>query len=243
MNQNDFLLLQTAPPYHLQAIVKARRLPVSVNGQNVIKPDDPSSMTIAEIAQYLFDPASCIDALNGLAEMEKSIVQELIACGGRANSRDLALYFSCLQVPLDDASEPERKSSSLTDSSKISARTQAHHRVVTLQRRRPSWRRTFLSSCGRNVSIVTARRNDGRGSICAAGRPWSRAAIRGRRFPQGRQRKANCGPALPLTRCRPPRRSSPQQKRKSFARGSRTVPRRRTPARPGLRNMSGAASG
>jgi Helicase conserved C-terminal domain len=133
MNQNDLLLLQTAPPYHLQAIVKARRLPVSVNGQDVNKPNDPSSMTITEIAQYLFDPTSCIDTLSGLAEKEKSILRELIACGGRANSRDLALYFSCLQVSLEDASEPDRKSSSLADSSKGSSRSQPHHRLVTLQ--------------------------------------------------------------------------------------------------------------
>ena len=72
MNQNDLLLLQTAPPYHLQAIVKARRFPVSVHGQNVHKQNDPSSMTIAEIAQYLFDPTSCIDTLNGLTEMAVS---------------------------------------------------------------------------------------------------------------------------------------------------------------------------
>ncbi len=133
MNQNDLLLLQAAPPYHLQAIVKTRHLPVSVNGQNVNKQNDPSSMTITEIAQYLFDPSSCIDTLSGLTEMEKSILHELIACGGRANSRDLALYFSCLRVPLDVASEPDRKSSALADSSKGSSKSQPHHRLVTLQ--------------------------------------------------------------------------------------------------------------
>src|SRR5260370_22184127 len=129
MNQNDLLLLQAAPPIYLQAIVKTRHLPVSVNGQNVNKQNDPSSMTITEIAQYLFDPTSCIDTLSGLAEMERSILRELIACGGRANSRDLALYFSCLQVPFEDASEPDRKSSSLADSSKGSPKSQPHHRL------------------------------------------------------------------------------------------------------------------
>ncbi|HWZ20456.1 MAG TPA: helicase-associated domain-containing protein [Ktedonobacteraceae bacterium] len=133
MNQNDLSLLQTAPPYHLQAIVKARRFPISVHGQNVNKQNDLSSMTIAEIAQYVFDATSCIDTLNGLTEMEKSILHELIACGGRANSRDLALYFSCIQVPLDGALEPERKTSSKADSSNGSSTSQPHHRVVTLQ--------------------------------------------------------------------------------------------------------------
>jgi len=133
MHQNDLLLLQTAPPYHLQAIVKARRLPVSAHGQNVDKQNDPSSMTITEIAQYLFDPTSCIDNLRGLNEMEKSILQELVDCGGRANSRDLALYISCLQIPLDDSSGPERKPSSTADSSKGSSKSQPHHHLVTLQ--------------------------------------------------------------------------------------------------------------
>jgi len=133
MNQNDLLLLQTAPPYHLQAIVKARRLPVSVHGQNVDKHNDPSSMTITEIAQYLFDPTSCMDTLSSLTEMEQSILHELIDCGGRANSRDLALYFSCLHVPLENAFKPERKTSSTADSSNGSSTSQPHHRLVTLQ--------------------------------------------------------------------------------------------------------------
>src|SRR5438034_7243672 len=133
MNQNDLLLLQAAPPYHLQAIVKTRHLPVSVHGQNANNQNDPSSMTITEIAQYLFDSSSCIDTLSGLSEMEKSILHELIACGGRANSRDLALYFSCRQVPLDIASEPDRKSSTMANSSKRSSTSQLHHRMITLQ--------------------------------------------------------------------------------------------------------------
>ena len=133
MNQNDLLLLKAVPPYHLQAIVKARRLPVSVHGQNINQQIDSSSMTIIEIAQYLFEPTSCIDTLRGLTEMEKSILHELIACGGRANSRDLALYFSCLQGPLDDASEPDRKYATKADSSKESSKSQTHHRLMTLQ--------------------------------------------------------------------------------------------------------------
>jgi hypothetical protein len=133
MNQNDLSLLQAVPPYHLQAIIKARRLPVSVHGQYINKQIDPSSMTFSEIAQYLFDPASCTDTLRGLTEMEKSILRELIACGGRANSRDLALYFSCLQVPLDDASEPEREYITTAVSFKESSKSQPHHHIVALQ--------------------------------------------------------------------------------------------------------------
>jgi hypothetical protein len=133
MNQNDLLLLQAVPPYHLQAIIKTRRLPVSVHGQKVITQKDPSSMTISEIAHYLFDPTSCIDTLSSLTEIEKSILHELIACGGRANSRDLALYFSCRQVPFGDASDSDRKKSPIEDYSKGSSTAQPHHRMVTLQ--------------------------------------------------------------------------------------------------------------
>jgi XPB/Ssl2-like helicase family protein len=133
MEQSDLNLLQTVPPYHLQALVKARRLPYSFKGQNINKSPDPSSMTVTEIAQYLFDPISCRDALSGLAEMEKSILRELVACGGRANSRDLALYFSRLNVPPGDAPEHDRKSSSIGNSSGVSSRTRPHHHVVPPQ--------------------------------------------------------------------------------------------------------------
>ena len=132
MNPGDLSLLQNAPPYHVQAIVKARRLPISVQGQHIHEHIDPASMTSTEIAQLLFDRASCIDALNSLTEMEQSILQELIACGSRANSRDLALYFSCLEHPLVDVSDPDRKYAFTADS-KESSISLSHHRVVTLQ--------------------------------------------------------------------------------------------------------------
>ncbi|MGZ3622442.1 MAG: helicase-associated domain-containing protein [Ktedonobacteraceae bacterium] len=133
MNQNDLVLLQAAPPYHLQAIIKTRSLPVSVHGHGTNKQNDPASMSIAEIAQSLFDPTSCIDALSGLTEMEKSILQELVACGGRANSRDLALYFSCLQVSLEGPSEAVRNNTSSATASKEPSTSLPHYRVVTLQ--------------------------------------------------------------------------------------------------------------
>lgn len=133
MNQNDLVLLQAAPPYHLQAIIKTRRLPVSVHGQGANKQNDPASMSITEIAQSLFDPTSCIEALSGLTDMEKSILQELIACGGRANSRDLALYFSCLQMPLEGATEANRNNASSANVSKEPSPSLPRHHTVTLQ--------------------------------------------------------------------------------------------------------------
>src|SRR5712692_3521655 len=112
MEQSDINLLQTVPPYHLQALIKARHLPYSFKRENINKLPDPSSMTVAEIAQYLFDSISCHDALLGLAEMEMSILHELVACGGRANSRDLALYFSYFNTPSDTTHKTNRELSS-----------------------------------------------------------------------------------------------------------------------------------
>ena len=81
MEQNDIELLQTVPPYHLQALVKLRRMPLS------------SSATHPEIAKNLFAPAAIMTALKSLSDVEMMILYELVSCGGRANSRDLALYF------------------------------------------------------------------------------------------------------------------------------------------------------
>jgi hypothetical protein len=133
MNQNDLSLLQTVPQYHLQAIVKTRRLPVSVPGQAINKQFDPSSMPVLEFAQHMFDEASCVDALSGLTVMEKAILQELIACGCRANSRDLALYFSCLQVPLEDAAEADQMATTSAALSTEASKPTSHQRIVTLQ--------------------------------------------------------------------------------------------------------------
>jgi hypothetical protein len=130
MEQSDLSLLQTVPPYHLQALVKARRLPYSFKGQQINKLPDPSSMTITDIAQFLFDPPSCSDALRGLAEMEKSVLRELVACGGRANSRDLALYFSRLSFSPDNTPELDQKSSSIANYSEVSSKALPHHQVA-----------------------------------------------------------------------------------------------------------------
>ncbi len=132
MQQSDLYLLQNVPPYHLQALVKARRLPYSFKGQkNSVMPD--SSATTAEIAQHLFDPISCRDAIRGLGEMEKSILGELVACGGRANSRDLALYLSLVNTHADDAHKLNHGSSSTGNSPQVSSRTNTYEQEVALQ--------------------------------------------------------------------------------------------------------------
>src|SRR6266480_2890254 len=94
MEQSDLDLLHMVPPHHLQTLVKSRRLPLSPRLQNIDTPAGLPSTAITEIAQRLFDPATISDALRVLDERENLILRELVACGGRANSRDLALYLA-----------------------------------------------------------------------------------------------------------------------------------------------------
>src|SRR5258708_37117391 len=101
MEQSDLYLLQTVPPYHLQALVKARHLAYSFKGQNINAPSD-SARTTAEIARLLFDASSCRDAIRGLSEIEQLILRELVACGGPADHRDLGFVFR----PVRDAPRP-----------------------------------------------------------------------------------------------------------------------------------------
>jgi hypothetical protein len=100
MEQSDLDLLQTVPPYHLQVVAKARHvqpLPKTPGGSSSSgTPSTISSnpLNTIEIAQSIFDAASIQEALPALNEIEKIILRELVLCGGRANSRDLALYLT-----------------------------------------------------------------------------------------------------------------------------------------------------
>lgn len=91
MDQSDVYLLQHVPPYHVQAILRARHVTDLLKGQIST---ELSPARVAELAEYLFDPLTCREVIEGLNEVEKLILGELVACGGRANSRDLALYLS-----------------------------------------------------------------------------------------------------------------------------------------------------
>ena len=120
MEQSDLDLLQTVPSYHLQYLAKTRRLDRNVGAQAIAptptassattassttspesalttsptSSSSTSSPTVIEVAQHLFNPAVMREAVGGLNETEWAILSELVACGGRANSRDLALYLT-----------------------------------------------------------------------------------------------------------------------------------------------------
>ncbi|MGB8344268.1 MAG: helicase-associated domain-containing protein [Ktedonobacteraceae bacterium] len=103
MEQNDLDLLQTVPSYHLQTLIKTRRLPLaaqepgSTMNREPTAPDaitSPPERLSTEIGEHLFAPEAVADALSDISDLEQLILRELVACGGRANSRDLALYFT-----------------------------------------------------------------------------------------------------------------------------------------------------
>src|SRR2546421_3989077 len=90
MEQSDIDLLYTVPPYHLQSLAKLRR-PKGQSGNTHLL---SSSSPIPEIAEYLFHPSTINEAMRSLNDTESLILFELVSCGGRANSRDLALYLT-----------------------------------------------------------------------------------------------------------------------------------------------------
>ncbi|HLH63623.1 MAG TPA: helicase-associated domain-containing protein [Ktedonobacteraceae bacterium] len=94
MEQSDLYLLQNVPPYHLQALVKAHRSLFPLKDLHLEFAAEPASAQVTEIAQHLFDPTVIRDTLQSLSETEVVILKELVSCGGRANSRDLALYLT-----------------------------------------------------------------------------------------------------------------------------------------------------
>jgi hypothetical protein len=116
MEQSDLHLLQTIPPYHLQAIVKTRLAARSSAGQSLEEAPDATSQDLEGLAVYLFEPDACREVLRTLGEAESCVLRELVACGGRANSRDLALYLDSPGSPFAFAHvhEPQKSSHALT---------------------------------------------------------------------------------------------------------------------------------
>jgi hypothetical protein len=111
MEQRDVHLLQTVPPYHLQAIVKTRLAAQSSAGKSIEGAPDPASLDLEEAAAYIFEPRACREVLRALDAAEACVLRELVSCGGRANSRDLALYLSSEGSPF--AAHAHEKSGSL----------------------------------------------------------------------------------------------------------------------------------
>ena len=93
MEQSDLDLLETAPTDHLQSVFKTRHVPIP-SRQNSAGSSPTSSSSPLEIAQVLFDDGSLREVLSNLGEVERAILHELVACGGRANSRDLPLTLT-----------------------------------------------------------------------------------------------------------------------------------------------------
>src|SRR6266436_583447 len=101
MDQSDLDLLQAVPMHHLESIVKTRRIPLSLlpphKELHAGTPTSPplSAEIILELVNHLFNPRTIAIELQELGEFETAILRELVECGGRANSRDLAFYLTC----------------------------------------------------------------------------------------------------------------------------------------------------
>jgi hypothetical protein len=100
MDQNDLELLQIVPWYHLQAVIKSRHISPSVlnlnegllAGSGMFASYPPGALE--ELARSLFNPDALNEIVTHLEGLPALILRELVCCGGRANSRDLALYFT-----------------------------------------------------------------------------------------------------------------------------------------------------
>lgn len=106
MEQSDLFLLQHVPTYHLQAVAKTRGITQPVVSQGALSPDAPL-VELTDLGNALFDASSCQEVIRGLSALEMSILKELTACGGRANSRDLALYLHSIDAVATDKAKQD----------------------------------------------------------------------------------------------------------------------------------------
>ena len=107
MEHIDVELLQNAPALHMQTVLKTRNISAKSNqndGNGSLAP------TPTEMAQSLFAQHDLLQVLRSLDQLEASILKELVASRGRANSRDLALYFSTIISVPESTLPPVRPS-------------------------------------------------------------------------------------------------------------------------------------
>lgn len=107
MEQNDQDILQTVPQPHLQTVARARRLSqvlallndvatgtVPANSELLNTATSGISPRLAHsLVPLLFDSQELQALLAQLSEAEAIVLREVVDCGGRVNSRDLAFYF------------------------------------------------------------------------------------------------------------------------------------------------------
>jgi hypothetical protein len=91
MEQSDLDLLMTVPLHHLQTLMRTHHIVLPPGQRSETALTSPT--TIKEIALSLFDESALRASISELERADMLILHELVACSGRANSRDLALYF------------------------------------------------------------------------------------------------------------------------------------------------------
>ncbi len=97
MEQSDLDLLASVPFYHLQVLAKLYNLspqePQIRSSSPSITQEQMAALLVVDLAPLLFETSDLRKRLKALSENERLILTELVECGGRANSRDLALYL------------------------------------------------------------------------------------------------------------------------------------------------------
>ncbi|HTI14382.1 MAG TPA: helicase-associated domain-containing protein [Dictyobacter sp.] len=99
MEQSDLDLLRLVPVHHLQAIARTRHASNSAQAFLSGASSDNSSVAIPdavimEIARSIFAEDTIRDRLCELDDVAAAVLREFVYCGGRANSRDVALFLS-----------------------------------------------------------------------------------------------------------------------------------------------------
>ncbi|GHO74320.1 hypothetical protein KSD_20910 [Ktedonobacter sp. SOSP1-85] len=93
MKPRDVELLETIPLYHLHTLARSRQIPLTdATPEANVSADASASAELGEVARQLFDADVLSTLVRTLGEGEWLILRELVLCGGRANSRDLAFY-------------------------------------------------------------------------------------------------------------------------------------------------------
>ena len=93
MKPSDLELLGTIPLYHLHTLARSRQISLTdATPDPNVSGDASASAELGEVARQLFDLEVVSDLVRTLGEGEWLILRELVHCGGRANSRDLAFY-------------------------------------------------------------------------------------------------------------------------------------------------------
>ncbi len=127
MEQSDLELLKSAPLPHLHVLMRTRSVPLPFGKSSEQYLAEPEA--INEVGTFLFNEQILQTLMSELETADLLILQELVACGGRANSRDLALYLMLserLVGKKNDITVPFSEQNGATENSNPTTTTSLH---------------------------------------------------------------------------------------------------------------------